>query len=59
MAALRRWFALILIFVCFASNLQNANSANLTLLTDAPPTAPFVVAPLDASSKAAARQCRE
>lgn len=48
MAALRRWFALILIFVCFASNLRDANSANLTLLTDAPPTAPLVVTPLDA-----------
>jgi hypothetical protein len=49
MAALRRWFALCLILVCFASNLPIANSANLTLTTDAPVDAPLVITPLDAS----------
>jgi hypothetical protein len=50
MAALRRWFALILIFACFAFNLRNAESANLTLFTDASPSAPLVLTPLDAAS---------
>jgi hypothetical protein len=50
-AALRRWCALILILVCFVSNLRIAKSANLALFSDAPTSSPLVITPLDASSR--------